>query len=98
MASRYPGVQVAITEAGWTTRSNGRGIEPHHAGVDQQARYYHELSEWARREGVLTYLFEAFDEDWKGSPDPDEPEKHWGLFTIDRLPKPSMHELFPELV
>ena len=98
VANRYPGVQVAITEAGWTTRSNGRGIEPHNAGVDQQARYYRELSDWARANDVLTYVFEAFDEDWKGSDDPDEPEKHWGLFTIDRRPKPAMHEHYPELV
>ena len=32
-------------------------------------------------------LFEAFDEPWKGSPEPDEPEKHWGLYTVDRKPK-----------
>jgi exo-beta-1,3-glucanase (GH17 family) len=98
VASRYPGVRVAITEAGWTTRSNGRGIEPDNAGAEQQARYYRELSGWARSAGVLTYLFEAFDEDWKGSPDPDEPEKHWGLFTIDRRPKLAMRPFYPELV
>ena len=34
--------------------------------------------------GILTFVFEAFDEPWKGSPDPLEPEKHWGLFTVDR--------------
>jgi len=95
---RYPGVPVAITEAGWTTRSNGRGIEPHHANVDNQASYYHQLSEWVREEGILTYVFEAFDEDWKGSDDPAEPEKHWGLFTIDRRPKPAMHVFYPELM
>ncbi len=43
--------------------------------------------EWSRREGVLTYVFEAFDEPWKGSPNPFEPEKHWGLFRVDRTPK-----------
>ena len=89
---------VAITEAGWTTRSNGRGIEPTNASPELQARYYALLSQWAREEGVLTYVFEAFDEDWKGSDDPDEPEKHWGLFTIDRRPKPVMMEAYPELV
>ncbi|MEM1413278.1 MAG: glycosyl hydrolase family 17 protein [Myxococcota bacterium] len=96
--ARYPGVKVAITEAGWTTRSNGRGIEPWNASPELQARYYAMLSEWARTKGVLTYVFEAFDEDWKGSDDPDEPEKHWGLFTIDRRPKPAMRAVYPELV
>ena len=94
---RYPDVPVVITEAGWTTRSNGRGIQPHNASPELQARYYALLSQWAREHGVLTYVFEAFDEDWKGSDDPDEPEKHWGLFTIDRRPKPAMREVYPEL-
>ena len=33
------------------------------------------------------FVFEAFDEPWKGSADPLEPEKHWGLFTVERQPK-----------
>ena len=97
VSDRYPGVPVAITEAGWTTRSNGRGIEPHNADEARQARYYRELSEWCHQHGVLTYVFGAFDEPWKGSPDPDEPEKHWGLFTVDRKPKPAVRELFADL-
>ena len=97
IAEKYPGVPVAITEAGWTTRSNGRGIEPHNAGPELQARYYEALSRWCEEHQVLTYVFEAFDEPWKGSADPDEPEKHWGLFTVDRRPKPVMHDRYPEL-
>ena len=97
IADRYPGVPIAITEAGWTTRSNGRGIDPDNASVDLQTRYYRELSKWSDDNRVLTYVFEAFDEPWKGSPDPNEPEKHWGLFTVDRRPKPVMHGDFPEL-
>ncbi len=94
IADRYPGVPVAITEAGWTTRSNGRGIEPSNANAEHQARYYEELRRWSEDKGVLTYVFEAFDEPWKGSDDPDEPEKHWGLFTVDRRPKPAMLPYF----
>jgi exo-beta-1,3-glucanase (GH17 family) len=95
--ARHPGVPVAITEAGWATRSNGRGIEPHNAGVDQQARYYADLTRWGEQTGLRVYVFEAFDEPWKGSDDPAEPEKHWGLFTVDRRPKPVMHAHFPDL-
>lgn len=94
---RYPDTPVIITEAGWTTRSNGRGIEPHNASEALQARYYSELIAWADSENILTFVFEAFDEPWKGSPDPDEPEKHWGLFRLDRTPKPVMVELFKDL-
>ena len=36
---------------------------------------------------ILTFIFEAFDEPWKGSDDPDEPEKHWGLYYENRSPK-----------
>jgi exo-beta-1,3-glucanase (GH17 family) len=88
---------VVITEAGWTTRSNGRGIRPDNASPALQAAYLEQLVAWSRREGVLTFVFEAFDEPWKGSPDPQEPEKHWGLFTVDRRPKPVIADLYPEL-
>jgi len=33
------------------------------------------------------FFFEAFDEPWKGSKDPDEPEKHWGIYYENRTPK-----------
>ena len=40
---------------------------------------------------ITTFLFEAFDEDWKGGPgNPFGAEKHWGLFTVDRKAKISM--------
>ena len=94
VADRYPGKPVAITEAGWTTRSNGRTIAPPNASPELQARYYRELTAWSDAHSVLTYFFEAFDESWKGSDHPDEPEKHWGLFTVDRKPKDAMKPHF----
>ncbi|NNE44042.1 MAG: glycosyl hydrolase, partial [Gemmatimonadetes bacterium] len=98
VAQRYPDKPVVITEAGWTTNSNGRGIEPWNASQDLQAHYYTQLMEWTGKNGILTFFFEAFDEPWKGSPDPHEPEKHWGLFTVDRRPKMVMAELYGHLV
>jgi Glycosyl hydrolases family 17 len=53
---------------------------------------------WTREAGILTFVFEAFDEPWKGSDDPMEPEKHWGLFTVDRRPKLVMQSLYAELM
>ncbi len=96
--ARHIGVPVAITEAGWTTRSNGRGIEPHNANEDLQAQYYDQLTAWGESRALRVYVFEAFDEPWKGSPDPDEPEKHWGLFTEGRRPKPAMRAQFADLL
>ena len=98
VVDHYPGKPVVITEAGWTTASNGRGIEPHNASEELQAQYYDELLEWTSTEKILTFVFEAFDEPWKGSPDPLEPEKHWGLFKVNRKPKLVMQDLYRELL
>lgn len=94
----YPDKPVVITEAGWCTASNGRGMHAEHAVQELQAIYYQDLMDWTRAEGLLCFVFEAFDEPWKGSPDPLEPEKHWGLFTVDRRPKRVIEALFPERV
>ena len=98
VVDHYPDKPVIITEAGWTTAANGRGIDPHNASEELQAQYYQELIEWTTDEEILTFVFEAFDEPWKGSPDPLEPEKHWGLFRVDRSPKLAMRELYADLV
>jgi exo-beta-1,3-glucanase (GH17 family) len=98
VADHYPGKPVVITEAGWTTAANGRGIEPHNASEELQASYYEQLMTWTTEEKILTFVFEAFDEPWKGSPDPLEPEKHWGLFKVDRSPKLAIREQYPELI
>lgn len=87
VARKFPGKPVVITEAGWATNSNGRGINPENVNEDYQKTYFDKLMQWADKEQVLTFFFEAFDEYWKGSPEPFEPEKHWGLFKIDRTPK-----------
>ncbi|MGQ1787666.1 MULTISPECIES: glycoside hydrolase family 17 protein [unclassified Saccharicrinis] len=94
IADRYPHKPVVITEAGWATNSNGRGIDPENVSQDLQQIYYNDLMNWCNAEGILTFVFEAFDEPWKGSPDANEPEKHWGLFTVDRKPKKVMQHLF----
>jgi exo-beta-1,3-glucanase (GH17 family) len=78
---------VVITEAGWATSSNDQGIPRAHVNQIFQKIYYQELSAWCKEDHILTFVFEAFDEPWKGSPDPDEPEKHWGLYFENRTPK-----------
>lgn len=98
VARLYPDKPVVITEAGWCTNSNGRGMHAEHAVQELQAIYYQDLMAWTRVEGILCFVFEAFDETWKGSPDPLEPEKHWGLFTVDRRPKLVVRDLYADLV
>lgn len=94
VADKYPHKKVVITEAGWATRTNGRGIMPGNVSEEHQAIYYEDLMKWSCKNNVLTFVFEAFDETWKGSNEPLEPEKHWGLFFIDRKPKMVMAKLF----
>jgi len=98
VARLYPDKPVVVTEAGWATSSNGRGMNAEHASQELQDLYYRDLMAWSQRSGILTFVFEAFDEPWKGSPDPLEPEKHWGLFTVERRPKLVMTALYPELL
>jgi len=98
VAHLYAGKPIVITEAGWATNSNGRGIQPEHSSQELQQIYYRDLMDWTAGAGILTFVFEAFDEPWKGSDDPMEPEKHWGLFTVDRRPKLVMQALYPELL
>lgn len=90
VANLYPDKPVVITEAGWATSSNGRGIDSENVSEENQKVYYEDLMDWTEKDNILTFFFEAFDESWKGSPEPLEPEKHWGLFYIDRTPKKAM--------
>ena len=94
VANLYPDKPTMITEAGWATNSNGRGIDAHNVSEELQQIYYNDLVNWSNEENILTFVFEAFDEPWKGSDEELEPEKHWGLFKVDRTPKLVMETLF----
>lgn len=95
---RHPQKPIAIGETGWATVTNGVGIPLAFAHESAQDRYFKEMSAWSQNQGIPIFFFEAFDEDWKGGPDPQEPEKHWGLFTKDRRPKLAMKSLYPDLI
>jgi exo-beta-1,3-glucanase (GH17 family) len=80
-----PGKPIAILEAGWATVASEFGDTANEAA---QVRYFREMAEWAREEGITVFFFEAFDEPWKGDVNnPMGAEKHWGLFNVDRTPK-----------
>jgi len=95
VATMYPNKPVVITEAGWATNSNGKGIEPHNVSEENQEIYCKDLVHWTDTDDILCFLFEAFDESWKGSNEPLEPEKHWGLYKTDRTPKLVMKQPIP---
>jgi exo-beta-1,3-glucanase (GH17 family) len=92
----HPDHLVVIGETGWATQINPEGSEAEHIfgkpGEAQQAKFFREFTEWAAANEQPYFYFEAFDEPWKGSDDPREVEKHWGVFHVDRTPKPAMKQ------
>ncbi len=90
----HPDRDVVLAETGWATAKHSEGEQatlirarPDEAG---QKEFRTALEAWVERQRVTTFFFEAFDENWKGGPHPDEVEKHWGLFRADRTPKAAM--------
>lgn len=90
----YPDKQIIFTEAGWTTSSlDNQGMKTGEASEINQVKYMKEFWDWTDSEKILSFVFEAFDEPWKGGNNPQEAEKHWGLYYEDRSPKPVANEL-----
>ena len=89
----YPNKQVIITETGWPTNSNGGQISKENANEMNQLFFNNELDRYTQRNGITCFFFEAFDEPWKGDTNkPQDMEKHWGLFNVDRSPKQVFQE------
>lgn len=88
--NHYPDKDVIITEAGWPTMSNDGDISLDVANEENQTWYYNQMMDWSLDNEILLFYFEAFDEPWKGSNNPNEPEKHWGIFFESRKPKKVM--------
>jgi exo-beta-1,3-glucanase (GH17 family) len=90
----HRGRAVVIGETGWATAKTREGDQGKYmkAEADErsQAVFCHDFAAWARRARVVTFFFEAFDENWKGGPEPGDAEKHWGYYRADRSPKPVM--------
>lgn len=91
---------LVLGETGWATTYNPEKTGPGEqgslikaeVGYAAQERFLTEIDAWIRDSAVPTFLFEAFDEKWKGGgadTGPTEVEKHWGLYNSDRSPKPS---------
>ncbi|MBC8425632.1 hypothetical protein H8E07_16070 [bacterium] len=90
----HPDRAVVIGETGWATSVHDQGEQAELIkgipGEKEQARFYREVLAWAADEGLTTFVFEAFDENWKGGDHPAEVEKHWGLFRADRSAKAAL--------
>ena len=91
---------LVLGEIGWATNydstKTGDGQQgaliKGEVGLAAQEKFLLELSSWIDRNQISTFLFEAFDEPWKGGGEnssPNEIEKHWGVFYENRMPKES---------
>jgi exo-beta-1,3-glucanase (GH17 family) len=87
----HPKHLIVLGEAGWATSKSAEGDQANRlrgkAGVQEQQVFVRQLKDWAVRDAVCVFLFEAFDESWKGGNDPNDAEKHWGVMYADRTPK-----------
>jgi exo-beta-1,3-glucanase (GH17 family) len=97
---KHPGKDIVLGETGWATCYNAEKIGPGEQGtlmkgdvsLKTQENYLIRLDEWTSKSRVFTFLFEAFDEPWKGGGEDtgeNEVEKHWGVFYENRNPKES---------
>ncbi len=91
LCALLPGRTVVLGETGWATSKTASGDQGKYmkgaVGEAEQAAFCSAFAKWVERERVVTFFFEAFDENWKGGTEPGEVEKHWGFFRADRTPK-----------
>lgn len=91
---RHPGVPLVLGETGWATQRTDTGDEAKYMKAESsermQAAYLDTLEAWLAKRPLPVFVFEAFDENWKGGDRPDEVEKHWGLWRADRSAKPAL--------
>lgn len=92
--------EIVLGEIGWATKYNPDKKGPGEQGslnngevsLHAQEKFLIELNKWINANQVTTFLFEAFDEPWKGGGEtsgPNEIEKNWGVFYENRTPKES---------
>ncbi|MBU0997076.1 MAG: glycosyl hydrolase [Firmicutes bacterium] len=82
----YPNKDIIFTEFGWATMSNEQ-MDSTQTNEENQKEYLNQVEKWAEENKITMFIFEAFDEPWKGSTNPIEPEKHWGILNVNRSPK-----------
>lgn len=86
---------VHIGETGWATVSNEFYGAAEAKATDEykMASYYKRIHEWANREGVAVFYFEAFDEQWKDAVNPLGSENHFGLINLKSQAKYPLWEM-----
>jgi exo-beta-1,3-glucanase (GH17 family) len=83
---------VIISETGWPTAGSPEGAAV--PSPENAARYFKDVYEWSRPEGVEVIFFSAFDEAWKREGRNRDIGMHWGHFYEDGTKK----EVFSEVL
>ena len=86
---------VHIGETGWATRSNEHyGNEGSKATDEYKSGLFYKLMrEWSKENNVSCFYFEAFDEQWKDSANPEGSENHFGLINLKSQAKYAIWDL-----
>jgi exo-beta-1,3-glucanase (GH17 family) len=86
---------IHIGETGWATLSNDQYGNTGSKAIDEHksARYYDLMREWANKERISLFYFEAFDEQWKDSNNPLGSENHFGLINLQAEAKYALWDL-----
>ena len=94
----HPNKTIIIGETGWPTNFNKDKVGDGQQGtlitgkidVEAQKDFFMIYDKWVNDTKTVSFLFEAFDEPWKGGGEatgPNEVEKHWGIFYENRKAK-----------
>jgi GPH family glycoside/pentoside/hexuronide:cation symporter len=75
---------VAITETDWPW--SGQSVAAAEPSAHHARRYFLDVQQWGRREGVKLFYFSSFDEPWKQGQE-GAVGAQWGLWDSDEQPK-----------
>ena len=75
---------VIVAETGWP--GHGQAVGAAVPSADNAMRYFVDVQQWGRGEGIKLFYFSSFDEPWKRSAE-GEVGTQWGLWDKDEQPK-----------
>ena len=79
---------VVVAETGWPGK--GKPVGEAVPSTDNAMKYFVDVQQWGRREGVKLFYFSSFDEPWKLQQE-GEVGTQWGLWDKDERPKYGTH-------
>jgi len=86
---------IHIGETGWSTLASELYGTAGSKATDEykSAVYYNLMREWANKEGISLFYFEAFDEQWKDSKNALGSENHFGLINLQSQAKYALWDM-----